>query len=146
MTEVNRSQPCPSWKPRRRASFRLAKSMQSKKVLFIFYHILPTSLDYPSYKYAFQHQLKVHAERNLKCKHCPKTFAISYLLKQHEDQCNELVSCDQCGLKFLHQSSLRRHQKSSKHGVPFSTRCVWSSRIPKFASAGAYFLARTRAG
>ncbi|XP_018496299.1 uncharacterized protein LOC108864681 [Galendromus occidentalis] len=69
-----------------------------------------------------QHELKVHAEKKLRCAHCPKTFSVHYLLKHHENHCNQTVKCPHCDATFRHRSSCRRHQKTAKHGVPSPPR------------------------
>ncbi|XP_022703476.1 ATM interactor-like isoform X2 [Varroa jacobsoni] len=63
-----------------------------------------------------KHQLKVHAEKTLKCQHCSKAFSVAYLLRQHEIECNTSVTCKACGAIFAYQSSLKRHYKTADHG------------------------------
>ncbi|OQR79802.1 Atmin protein-like, partial [Tropilaelaps mercedesae] len=87
-----------------------------------------------------QHQLKVHAEKTLKCQRCSKAFAVSYLLRQHEVECSTQVTCKDCGASFAYRSSLQRHYRAAKHGPSAA------SLPPNSASCGSSFPTTKPAG
>lgn len=73
---------------------------------------------FKSKKYLRQHFLKVHAEKNVKCAKCSKTFANETLKVQHERSCGDIFRCGDCNWTYSSREGLLTHCRRKKHSVP----------------------------
>lgn len=73
---------------------------------------------FKSKKYLRQHFLKVHAEKNVKCAKCSKTFANETLKVQHERSCGDIFRCGDCNWTYSSREGLLTHCRRKQHSVP----------------------------
>lgn len=73
---------------------------------------------FKSKKYVRQHFLKVHAEKNVKCAKCSKTFANETLKVQHERSCGDIFRCGDCNWTYSSREGLLTHCRRKRHSVP----------------------------
>lgn len=89
---------------------------------------------FKSKKYLRQHFLKVHAEKNIKCAKCIKTFANETLKVQHERCCGNIFRCLDCNWTYSSREGLLTHCRRKKHSIPPKTASETKRDLNKVAS------------